>query len=193
MLTEYTDFSLAEVASIEVDQPWFESAFVTLGNNVVSTDFVTNQTFDTILVPMTTLGQGSEGSVKLVLDSVPQNESLHREAQIQADSVTNKAVIKTPGRFTFARIVIGQKTEFKMTLTQSDPRRGNEVAIYTSSQVRQHPYLTVPGSYRVNNETQVGYMALSLGLHEDFLPVVYRDQGRDDLRELDGLSKSLPS
>jgi hypothetical protein len=174
-VTSYTDLSLVEVASIEVDQPWYESAFVTLGNNIVSTGFVTNQTFDTILVPMTTLGQGSEGTVKLVLDSVPYNESLHREAEIQAGSVTNEAVVKAPGKFTFAPLQIGEGTEFKIKLTQSDTRKGNEVAIYTYSQVRQHPYLTVLGAYRVNNETDIGYMALSLGLHEDFLPVAYRD------------------
>jgi hypothetical protein len=175
-VTAYTDLSLVEVASIEIDQPWYESPFVTVGNNVVSTGFVTDRTFDTILMPMTTLGQGSTGTVRLVLDSVPYNESLHREAQIQADSVTNRAALRAPGKFTFARLGIVQTTEFNITLTQSDPRTGNEVVIYPSSQARQDPHLRASGSYRVNNDTQIGYLALSLALHQDFLPVVYRDQ-----------------
>jgi hypothetical protein len=160
------------VASIEIDQPSYESAFVTVGNNAVSTGFVTDRTFDTILMPMTTLGQGSTGTVRLVLDSVPHNESLHREAQIEANSVTYRA----PSKFTFARLGVDRTTEFKITLTQSDPRPGNELAIYTYSQARQDLHLRASGSYKVNNDTQTGYLALRLALHEDFLPVTYRDE-----------------
>jgi hypothetical protein len=171
-VTSYTDLSLVEVASIEIDQPSYESAFVTVGNNAVSTGFVTDRTFDTILMPMTTLGQGSTGTVRLVLDSVPHNESLHREAQIEANSVTYRA----PSKFTFARLGVDRTTEFKITLTQSDPRPGNELAIYTYSQARQDLHLRASGSYKVNNDTQTGYLALRLALHEDFLPVTYRDE-----------------
>jgi hypothetical protein len=63
-----------------------------------------------------------------------------------------------------------------MTLTQSNGKFGNEVAIMILSQATQQPHLTVSDSFQIGNESRDGYAVLGVGLHEPFLPVAYADQ-----------------
>jgi hypothetical protein len=171
-LTAYTDLSLADAVYIESDIPWWESPRAPLGNKSLSAFFTTDRPFDCILVRMVTLDHAGSGTVSLMLDRVPRDSNLHREARISARSVTSRS----PVEFTFAPVEIVERTEFKITLVQSDFEREGEVGIVIWPQVRQNPHITVFESFQIGTVTSNGYPALGLGLHEQFLPIVYRDQ-----------------
>jgi len=122
-VTKYTDLSIAREIVL---QPEIEGShsWAPLGNNSVSTQFVTDMSFDGILVRIGTYDRMNSGDVILVLDSVPNNATFHRESRINAESIANGA----PNMFTFTEVKVTNKTEFRITLSQSDTRQGNEVA-----------------------------------------------------------------
>jgi hypothetical protein len=171
-VTAYTDLSLAHVVMIKTELPLWESAWTSLGNKSFSTSLSTDQTFDSVLVRMKGADHASTGSVTITIDSTPYRETLHRQARVDAQSVSTRA----PVEFSFARVDVDNTTEFRMTLTQSNGKFGNEVAIMILSQATQQPHLTVSDSFQIGNETRDGYAVLGVGLHEPFLPVAYADQ-----------------
>jgi len=162
-VTKYTDLCIAHEIVL---QPEIEGthSWAPLGNNSVSTQFVTDKPFDGITMRIGTYDRVNIGEVALVLDSVPHNATFHRESRINAESVANGA----PNMFTFAEIRVTDKTEFRITLSQSDTRPGNEVAVMWWPQVKQNPHLVISGGF-LN-------VALGIVLHDQFLPVVYHDQ-----------------
>jgi hypothetical protein len=171
-VTAYTDVSLAHVVMIKTELSLLESAWTSLGNKSFSTSFSTDQTFDSVLVRMKGADHASTGSVTITIDSIPYRETLHRQARVDAQSVSTRA----PVEFSFARVDVDNTTEFRMTLTQSNGKSGSEVAIMILSQATQQPHLTVSDSFQIGNETRNGYAVLGVGLHEPFLPVAYADQ-----------------
>lgn len=170
-VTDYTDLSEEHTVLVETDYP--ASLFwIYLGNRSFSTSFVTDIPFDDIVVRIGTYDRVNRGLVTLVLDSIPYNKTLHRVSHIEAESIVNGAYNK----FSLERVEIVKRTEFKITLSQSDSRPENEVAIMIWPQAKQNPNMIVSGSFQINDETLDGYTALGLGLESQFLQAVYHDQ-----------------
>jgi hypothetical protein len=135
-----------------------------LGNNSVSTQFVTDMSFDRVAVRIGTYDRVNRGEVILVLDSVPYDATFHRESRMNAESIVNGGF----NMFTFAEVNVANKTEFRITLSQSDPRLNNEVAVMWWPQVKQNPHLMISDDFL--------RVALGVVLRDQFLPVVYHDQ-----------------
>jgi len=162
-VTAHTDLSIAREIAL---QPEIGGShrWAPLGNESVSTQFATDMSFDGITVRVGTYDRVNIGEVILVLDSIPHNATFHRETRIKAETIANGA----PNMFTFAEVKVTEKTEFRITLSQSDTRTGNEVAVMWWPQVKQNPHLVISN----------GFLNVALGvvLHDQFLPVVYHDQ-----------------
>jgi len=161
-VTAQTNLSITREIAL---QPEIEGShrWAPLGNKSVSTQFVTDAPFDGIHVRIGTYRTNS-GDVVLMLDSVPNNATFHRESRINAETIVKGA----PNTFTFRKVEVAGKTEFRITLSQSDPRPGNEVAVMWWPQVRQNSHLAISG----------GFLNVALGVvfHDEFLLVVYHDR-----------------
>ncbi len=162
-VTSSTDLNFAHTVMLE---PIVEGShsWAPLGNRTVSTQFVTDLPFDGIYVRIGTYDRINHGDIVLVLDSVPSNPALHRETRIRADSIANGA----PNLFSFERVDVERSTVFRITLSQSDTRVGNELAVLWWPQVKDNPHLTIPP----------GYLKIALGTvsRDPSLPIAYRDE-----------------
>ena len=162
-VTKYTDLNIAHEIGLQPEVEGSHS-WAPLGNKSVSTQFVTDLSFDGVTVRIGTYNRVNRGEVILVLDSVPYNATLNRKSRINADSIANGA----PNMFTFPEVKVAKKTEFKITLSQSDTLPGNEVAVMWWPQAKQNPHLVISG----------GFLNVALGvvLHDQLLPMAYHDQ-----------------
>nr|MDO8134225.1 YfhO family protein [Candidatus Njordarchaeum guaymaensis] len=162
-VTLYSDLNIAyEILlrpEIEGDHSWMQ-----LGNRSISTQFVTDTSFNTILVRLETHNLVYRGEVTLILDSIPYNESLHRESRIRNESIRDYA----HSTFSFSDVRITHKTEFRVTLLQSDKVEGNEVSVMHWPKVKHEPKLTISSGF-LN-------IALGIALRDEFLPIVFHDQ-----------------
>jgi len=137
-VTVYTDLSIAHQIVL---QPEIEGShnWAPLGRDSVSTQFVTDESFDGILVRIGTYDRTNTGDIVLVLDSVPPDRAFHREARIDARSIVNGA----HNLFRFARVNVQEATEFRVILSQADTREGNEVAVMWWPQVTTNAHLRI--------------------------------------------------
>jgi hypothetical protein len=163
-VTAHTDLSVVYEILL---QPETEGSFswAPLGNNTVSTNFVTDTSFDGVLVRIGTYDRINYGGVLLTLDSLSGNATIHRVARLPAESIVNGAWGNV---FAFSKIQLSGVTRFRLTLSQSDTLQGNEVAVMWYPQAEQNPHLSIEnGSLKI---------AMGLVQREEALPVVYRDQ-----------------
>ena len=162
-VTVYTDLNIVEETLL---QPEIDGSheWAPLGNNSVSTRFVTDAPFDGVLVRIGTYDRTNSGDVVLTLDTVLDNVTFHRESHVNAQTIANGAF----NLFQFEKIEVDSPTKFMVTLRQSETRPGNEVAVMWWPQIRASSHLTISkGSLNV---------ALGVVLHDQSLPIVYRDQ-----------------
>lgn len=163
-VTAHTDLS---VVYENLLQPETEGSFswASLGNNSVSTNFLTDTSFDGVLVRIGTYDRINHGDVLLTLDSLSGNATIHRVARLPAESIVNGA---WENSFTFPKIELSSVAKFRLTLSQSDTQPGNELAVMWYPQAKQNPHLSIEnGSLKI---------AMGLVQREETLPVVYRDQ-----------------
>lgn len=161
-VTSYSDIGTVSEISI---QPESENdyAWAPVGSSTVSSSFVTDVPFDALTLRIGTYDRTNLGAVRIVMDAVPFNMSLHRESSIDATSIINGA----PNKFSFELLPIAKKTKFVISISQSDTRKGNEVAILCWFHVKANPDLyLLPGSLNI---------ALGLALLDPTLPLVYHD------------------
>jgi hypothetical protein len=174
----YTDLSIVHETSL---QPSLEGShsWAPLGNNTVSTQFVTDESFAGILVNIGTYSRRNVGEVMLVLDSVPGNAMFHRESVIRAESISNG----NANSFPFSEVRLAKKTEFKITLHQSETQRGNELAVMWWPQVKPDPHLAI----------SAGFLNIALGIvQRDYsLPVVYHDQNGTIYQNLNAFPRAF--
>jgi hypothetical protein len=149
-------------------QPENSSAYglTPVGRGVVSSSFVTDLPFDELTLLIGTYGRGwTQSDVRIVIDSVPFNMSLHRESSIDGTSYRGSANYAL--KFSFESMPIRKKTTFLISISQSDTSKGNEVAILRWADVKSNTHLfPVPGS-----------MNLSLGViaPDHNLPLAFHD------------------
>ena len=164
LVTAHTDLSIVNEILL---QPENEGSFnwAALGNNSVSTNFVTDTSFDGVLVRIGTYDRIDHGDVLLTLDSLLGNATIHRVARLPAESIVNGAWENV---FTFPKIQLSGVNRFRVILSQSDTRPGNELAVMSYPQAKQNPHLSIEN----------GSLTIAMGLvqREETLPVVYRDQ-----------------
>lgn len=148
-------------------QPETEGTFgwTPIGNNSISTDFMTDKSFDGLVVRIGTYGRINQGDILLALDSISTNLTIHRDARLPAESILNDV---WGNEFTFPKVELTSATEFRVTLSQSDTKPGNELAVMWYSQAKQDSDLSI-----VNRSLN---LALGLIQRDETLPVVYRDQ-----------------
>jgi len=162
-VTAYTDLNLVEETLLQPETDG-SHGWAPLGNNSVSTQFITDLPFDGLLVRIGTYDRTNSGDVVLTLDTVPGNVTYHRESRVNAQRIANGAF----NLFPFEKIEVNSPTRFRITLSQSEMQPGNEVAVMWWPQVRPSSHLTIsPGSLNV---------ALGVVEHDQSLPIVYRDQ-----------------
>jgi hypothetical protein len=148
-------------------QPEIEGNFrwLPIGNNSISTDFVTDKSFDGLALRFGTYGRTNQGDVLLTLDSISTNLTVHRVSRLPAESILNGA---WGNEFTFPNVEVTSPTEFRVNLSQSDTEPGNELAIMSYPQAKQDPDLSI--------ENRSLNLALGLIQRDETLPVAYRDQ-----------------
>jgi hypothetical protein len=112
-----------------------------------------------------------------VLDSVPYNATFHRESSVNAGSVASGA----PTSFPFSEVRVAKKTEFRITLRQSETQHGNEVSVMWWPQVKADPHLAICA----------GFLNVALGIvqHDQSLSLVYRDQNATIYQNLDAFPR----
>ena len=141
------------------------SMWIPIGNNSVSTEFVTDKSFDGIAVLIGTYGRINQGDILLALDSVSSNVTIHRVARLRAQSLLNDA---WGNEFTFLRVELANKTEFRVSISQSDTAPGNELAVMSYTQAEPERDLSI--------ENGSPNLALGLIQRDETLPVAYQDQ-----------------
>jgi hypothetical protein len=157
-VTKFTVPGLVNTESLIAADPQ-NYTWVPLGP--LSTRIRTNMSFNLILVTLGTYGRTNVGYVTLSLDSVPFEPGFHRTTRIDAESING-----VPTAFAFPEVRPSNRTEFMITLQQSDSRPGNEVAVQVWSQTRPNPDLTVT----------TGFPEIALAIASEELPIAYRDQ-----------------
>jgi hypothetical protein len=134
-----------------------------VGNNTVSFSFATDVPFDALSLRIGTYDRTNSGDVLVKIDSIPYNESLHRQSSIDARLIINGV----PNTFSFSLLPITRRTLFTLSISQSETRNGNEVAILRWSHVQPNPHLSLlTGSLN---------MSLSLEFEDPSMPLVYHD------------------
>ena len=178
-ITTYTDLSTVNETLLQPETEG-SSSWAPLGNNSVSTNFLTDTSFDGVLVRIGTYDRINHGDILLTLDGTLGNATILRVARLPAESILNGAWENV---FTFPEIDVAGVAKFRLTLSQSDTRPGNEVAVMWWPQVKQNPDLSiVNGSLRI---------AMGLVQREESLSVVYRDQNATIFQNLGAFPRTF--
>ena len=147
------------VTEYAIDTDAFSSHFwAPLGGTHLSTQFITDTPFDSILLRM---GPQRSGEVILVLDSVPYNEALHRVSSIKANSIRDGDY----NEFSFFRVPIAERTLLRITVTQSNATSGNEIIVMIWPQANQSPHLMVDNTFTSETEARNGYVVLAIRIY----------------------------
>ena len=162
-VTAYTRLGILHEVMLEPETKENQS-WTPLGNESVSTQFVTDISFNCMTIGLGTYDRINSGRIVLVLDSVPTNSTFHRESSINAEYIINGA----RNLFCFTEVRLNKRTELRVTLSQSDTRAGNEIAVMWWAQVRQNDHLAISSNFM--------NIALGVSLHDESFPVVYHDE-----------------
>ncbi len=148
-------------------QPETEGNFrwIPIGNNSISTEFLTDRSFDGLVLRVGTYGRINQGDLLLTLDSISTNVTVHRVARLPAESISNDG---WRNEFTFPNVEVASPTEFRVNVTQSDTELGNALAVMWYPQAKQDPDLSI--------ENRSLNLAMGLIQRDETLPIVYRDQ-----------------
>ena len=158
----YPSLSILNAISI---QPQAENdyAWAQVGGSIVSSSFMTDVPFNALTLRIDTQGRIRLGDVQIVIDSMPFNMSLHRKSSIDVTSIINDA----PNEFSFELVPVTKKTAFVISISQSDTRKGNEVAVLHWANIKPNPDL-----FLLRSSLNI---SLGLILSDPSLLVVYHD------------------
>lgn len=181
-VTAGTDLSIVnQVSIVPVDITQIKLA--SIGPNIVSTQFSTDIPFDGIILEFGTYGHPSIGSVTLKLDSTSGTVSYHRESNVSASSIHGGVSYLFP----FPLVNMTKRTNFDLSLSQSDTDITNQVAVTWWPQLTSNPHLAI-------NEGSLN-IPLSLVLRDpnftSYLPIVYQDSNVTIYRNLKAFPRTF--